>query len=380
MEPMPYSAHDLWRSITGPGGDFLLLDVRNSKDFKRFQVEGPSPIAMLNVPYMEFVEFEEASVARVPRGKPMRIVCAKEGSAKYVASILLGAGYEDVAYLAGGIKSWGNMLVERTVAENGYTLYQFLRPAKASCGYGLAFGKELMLFDPSRNAAFYTSLAKGRGLDIIATCETHLQADYIAGSHAIAKATGAVFYAPPDDFADAAYAHVPARDGDVLAFSGSGPEVRVMHTPGHTPGSTCYLVDNTYLIAGDTVFVLSVGRPDLGGKAEEWSRFLFHTLTRTIGALDDSTLALPAHFAQWGEARPDLVIADTLGAIRERNKEIYFSRSESDFYAFIKDNMREQPPEYATIRLVNAGLKVVDEEEQEILDLGKNECAASGAH
>lgn len=68
--------------------DFLLLDVRNDVEFGRFKVEGPYPIDIVNVPYMEFVEMEEESVAKVPRGKKVRVVCAKEGSSKYVGEIL----------------------------------------------------------------------------------------------------------------------------------------------------------------------------------------------------------------------------------------------------------------------------------------------------
>lgn len=59
---------------------FLLLDVRNDVEFDRFKVEGPYPVDMLNVPYMEFIEMEDKRVAKVPRGKKVRIVCAKEGS------------------------------------------------------------------------------------------------------------------------------------------------------------------------------------------------------------------------------------------------------------------------------------------------------------
>ncbi|THB63566.1 MAG: MBL fold metallo-hydrolase [Desulfovibrio sp.] len=377
MEATAYTAQSLYTWILDESSNFLLLDVRNPTEFTRFKVEGPKPIDMLNVPYMEFVEFEEASVAKVPKGKPVRIVCAKEGSAKFVADILLNNGFTDVGFLAGGIKSWGNMLVPKLLADNGYQLYQFIRPGKASCSYGLASGGELMLFDPSRNVDFYQQFAEEKGLAITATFETHLQADYIAGSNSIAQATSATFLAPPDDFKDAQYEYTPAQDGDIYGFTQPGPEIRVLHTPGHTPGSTCYLIDGTYLVSGDTMFIQSVGRPDLGGKAEAWSKMLFTTLTQIIGPMGNSTLILPGHFADWSEANEDFAVVDTLGAIRNRNAAIYAINNEADFYAFIRDNMREQPPEYAKIRLINAGLSVVDDEEAEVMDLGKNECAAS---
>ena len=116
MALQPYTALELYGLITDKNTDFLLLDVRNASEFTRFQIEGPRAFDMANVPYMEFVEFEDQSVAKVPTGKPVRIVCAKEGSAKYVGEILDQAkSFGDVRYLEGGIKSWGNMLVPTQV-------------------------------------------------------------------------------------------------------------------------------------------------------------------------------------------------------------------------------------------------------------------------
>ena len=93
-----FTADDLFRWLTRRE-DFLLLDVRNDVEFRRFQVEGPHPFEMINVPYMEFIEREEESIAKVPRGKSVRIVCAKEGSSKYVGEIMVNHGFQDVAHM-----------------------------------------------------------------------------------------------------------------------------------------------------------------------------------------------------------------------------------------------------------------------------------------
>jgi hypothetical protein len=69
--------------------------------------------------------------------------------------------------------------------------------------------------------------------------------------------------------------------------------------------------------------------------------------------------------------------ADLLGHVRERNADIYGIGDEKSFIKFIQDNMRPQPEVHARIRPVNAGLTLVDDDEQEVMDLGKNECAAS---
>jgi len=377
MPVTPYDAADLFEWLTTKE-DFLLLDVRNDEEFGRFKVEGPYPIDMVNVPYMEFIEHEAESVEKVPRGKKIKIVCAKEGSAKFVGEILENHGFEDIAYLTYGIVSWGNLLAPIRVNNgDGYELYQFRRPGKASCSYGLVFGKEMMLFDPSKNIAAYQTFAEARGCAIIHTFETHRQADYISGSPPLSQATGAQIMAPEPDFKEARFPYTPAADGDVHTFTGGGPQVKVLHTPGHTPGSTCYLIDDTYLITGDTVFIYSIGRPDLGGMAEAWSKMLFHTMTNILNPMPESIQVLPGHYMDWKEANQNLIFMSPMGDVRTINKDIYGIADEAAFYDFIKSNLRKQPEEYAKIREINAGLVEVDKEQQDVLDLGKNECAAS---
>jgi glyoxylase-like metal-dependent hydrolase (beta-lactamase superfamily II)/rhodanese-related sulfurtransferase len=378
MELTSYKAEDLFQWVTTGGNEFLLLDVRVNEEFERFKVEGPFLSDMVNVPYVEFVEHEKESVAKVPAAEKVRIVCAKEGSARYVGEILQNNGFKDVRYLEGGIKTWGNMLIPKLVtSDNRYRLYQFIRPAKASCSYGVICDDEMVLFDPSRNVHFYLDFAKRNGARIIRSFETHLQADFISGSKQIAADSGAQILGHENDFKDATFNYQKIIDHQVYAFSQDGPQIKALHMPGHTPGSTSYLVDDKYLITGDTVFILSIGRPDLGGKAEEWSKLLYHTLKTKIAALDDGLVILPGHYMDWREANPSQIFSDTLGNIKKKNSAIYGISSETQFIDWIKDHMRPQPEVYAEIRKVNAGLLEVGEEEQEVMDLGKNECAAS---
>jgi len=372
-----FTAEELFNWLTNRK-DFLLLDVRNNEEFGRFKVEGPYPIKMLNVPYFEFIEFEAESVAKVPTDETIRIVCAKEGSARYVGEILNNHGFKDVAYLKDGIKSWGNMLAPVEIAKgNNYGLFQFIRPGKASCSYGLVCGNEMMVFDPAKNIEAYLRFAEQQDTKIVKTFETHRQADYISGSWPLQRAVGADIVAPDQDFSVARFQYTSAHDGDVHTFSGDGPSVKVIYTPGHTPGSTSYLIDDRYLITGDTVFILSIGRPDLGGQAEAWSRMLFKTMKETLIPMDEETLVLPGHYMDWSEANHDHTFVASMGEIKKKNQSIYNIDTETDFYQFIRSNMRKQPDEYAKIREINAGLEEPEMEQQDILDLGKNECAAS---
>jgi glyoxylase-like metal-dependent hydrolase (beta-lactamase superfamily II) len=320
----------------------------------------------------DFIEKEEESVAKVqiPKEETIRIVCAKEGSAKYVGEILVNNGWKDVKFLEGGIKTWGNMLAPKLVAsDDGYQLYQFIRPGKASCSYGLLYEDEMVIFDPSRNVEFYQNFAQQNGCKIVKTFETHLQADYISGSKQMSSNAGAKIIGNQNDFKDATFPYHSAGDQEVFTFSKGGPEIRAIHMPGHTPGSTSYMIDNQYLVTGDMVFILSIGRPDLGGKAEEWSKLLYNTLKTKIADLNDDVLILPGHYIEWREANQDQMFVDTMGSIKSKNADIYDIDSESDFIQFIKENIRKQPEVYADIRKVNAGLLDPDDDDQE--------CAAS---
>jgi glyoxylase-like metal-dependent hydrolase (beta-lactamase superfamily II) len=224
---------------------------------------------------------------------------------------------------------------------------------------------------------FYNGFARENGCKIVKTFETHLQADYISGSQQISSLSGAQIVGHENDFKDAVFPYHSVEDQEVFSFSNGGPEIKAIHMPGHTPGSTSYMIDNKYLVTGDMVFILSVGRPDLGGKAEEWSKLLYNTIKTKIAELHDDTVILPGHYIEWAEADASQMFLDTMGSIKNKNADIYGIDSEADFINFIKNNIRKQPDVYADIRKVNAGLMEPDDEEQEVMDLGKNECAAS---
>lgn len=375
MTVVSYEAGELFHRLVSQQ-EMVVVDVRNPTDFQRFHVESPYPFALLNISYYDFMENEDEAVQRIPPGQQVWIVCAKEGSAKYVAEICERHGF-DVRYLAGGIKSWGNLLVaQRVGGTDEYELFQFIRPGKASCSYGLLCGGEMMLFDPSRNLDFYLGFAAEHGCRITSTFETHLQADYIAGSRDVARRAGALFYASDGDFRTSKNPYHSLRNGQILRFLQGGPTIRVLLTPGHTPGSTCFIIDERYLISGDTVFINSVGRPDLGGQAEVWAGWLFSSL-QLIKGLDPNLQVLPGHYMDWREANKDLLFACSLGEVLQRNTQIYTMDSPKVFFDFVRANMRPQPEEYAIIREVNGNLREESAERQEELDLGKNECAAT---
>ena len=373
-----FSADELFQFLISQN-NILVLDVRNEKDFERFNVEGPFQFNMKNIPYFDFIEEEDKSVLKVSRNRPIKVICSKEGSAQFVGEILISHGFEDVAYLSGGIKTWGNLLIPKRVNSKSdiYELYQFIRPGKASCSYGLIYNRKMYIFDPSRNCNFYQSFAKLKNVQIVRTFETHLQADYISGSKQISDETGAEILAHVSDFSKASFKYSPVDDNDKYTIGKSGPEIQVFHTPGHTLGSTSYIIDNQYFISGDTIFIHSVGRPDLGGKVEEWANILFKTLTNKIQKMDGNLNVLPGHYIDWTEANDDMIIMKKLSDIKKQNSNVFEVDSPEKFIQFIKDNITIQPQVYKEIRKINSGWFNVGIEEADTMDLGKNECSTA---
>lgn len=371
-----YTAKDLFDSLTVQE-DMLVLDVRNQNEFDFFSIEGPYKIDVLNLPYFNFIEQEDISLSKVPRDKPIKILCSKEGSSQFVGEILINNGYKDVSFLSGGINKWGNLLIPKKVnpVSDSYSLYQFIRPGKASCNYGIIYNNEMAVFDPSINIEFYTSFAASKGAKIVRIFETHLQADYLSGSKRISDQTGSEIFAHKGDFKYALFEYKCINDNDVYHIGENGPEIRVFHSPGHTPGSTSYIVDENYLISGDTVFILSIGRPDLGSKTKEWSVMLYDTLINKINFLDKNLHVLPGHFMDWKEANSDFIFSEKLEKIIKNNAHLYNMDSPEKFIQYIMDNMSKTPAVYDEIRKINIGLQDLEIEKSDILDLGKNECS-----
>lgn len=374
-----FTAADMYGWIE-EGIGHLYLDVRNEDDFARFRVEGPNNIEMLNIPYFDFLEMPEESTEKLDDSRSIRVICAKEGSAQFISDMLEEFGFADVQWLANGIVSWGNLLVAKQIpSPEHYEVWQFNRPGKASCSYGFAYNGEVMFFDVSKDVSFYQRFAEDRQWRIVSVFETHLQADYISGGPSLAEACGVDYLAHDGDFATSNITYRPVVDGERIGFSGAaGPSVLCTHSPGHTPGSTTYVLDDRYMISGDTVFIVSVGRPDLGKKVVEWAKQLYITLKQRICVLPESLAVLPGHYTDWArEADDAYLIMNDFGTVKALNESIYGLESEQAFVSWVEEHMRPQPETYDRIRKVNAHLDEVDAATAEELDLGKNQCAAS---
>ena len=317
----------------------------------------------------------------LPRSEPILAICAKGNTSAHVAEGLRRLGYQ-AFNLEGGMTAWGNHYEMRTVEESQrLTLLQISRPARGCLSYLLASGGEAMVVDAARHIESTPASPPSAAGASRAVLDTHLQADHLSGGVALAKAAGVDYWLHPYDSIhpdDLLPATFPFRylEGE-MTFTLGEVSVRALHLPGHTLGMTNPLVDERYLLTGDTLFIDSIGRPDLGGRAKTWAPLLYRSLQRVL-ALPEHTIVLPAHFSHMHEADDQGCYRAPISILRSRNEGLLMlSQGLEAFTAYILHSLPVHPPSYDDIRRINTGLLQVDEAKASELELGRNQCALS---
>jgi glyoxylase-like metal-dependent hydrolase (beta-lactamase superfamily II)/rhodanese-related sulfurtransferase len=164
--------------------------------------------------------------------------------------------------------------------------------------------REAAVIDPQRDTAQYLEFFEKHKLTPSYILETHLHADFVSGHHELACKTSARIVFSRE--ARAKMPHIAVKDQDKLTL-GHNIQITVLATPGHTPESVCYLVEDKKnpsepkrLFSGDTLFVGDVGRPDLMGAnmpASALAEMLYQTIQTKLKPLPEDTRVYPAHGA-----------------------------------------------------------------------------------
>lgn len=210
------------------------------------------------------------------------------------------------------------------------------------------------VIDPLRDIDEYLQLASERNATIKYIFETHFHADFISGHLDLAQATGATIVYGPDTVTKFPV-HV-AKDGEI--FSIGKLTVEVMHTPGHTLESSCFLLKdeagkNHAVFTGDTLFVGDVGRPDLSQKGaeltmEDLAGMLYDSLQTKIMPLADDVILYPAHGAGSSCGKnlgPETF--STIGAQKQSNYALQ-QQTKADFITAVTTGL-STPPQYFPI-------------------------------
>jgi len=233
--------------------------------------------------------------------------------------------------------------------------------------YYIESNGQAAVIDPLREVGAYIEMAKERGAKIKYVFETHFHADFVSGHLSLAKQTGAQIIFGPTAKTD--FKSIIAKDDQV--FEIGGVSIKVLHTPGHTMESSCYLLINEKgedkaIFSGDTLFLGDVGRPDLAQKSDiteqDLAGILFDSLRTKIMSLSDDVIVYPGHGA--GSACGKNMSKETVGTIGYEKATNYALRPDMTKQEFVKELIDGilPPPDYFSenVRLNIQGTSSVD--------------------
>ncbi len=239
----------------------------------------------------------------------------------------------------------------------------------AQGAYYITSGNEAAIIDPLREIQPYIDRAEKDGVKIKYVFETHFHADFVSGHIDLAKATGAkIIYGPTAKPSFDAYV---ATDGE--EFKLGDVSFKVLHTPGHTMESSCYLLkdekgNENSLFTGDTLFIGDVGRPDLAQKAasmtqEQLAELLYDSLRNKVMTLGDDVIVYPAHGAgsACGKNMSDETVS-TIGNQKQTNYALRANMTKEEFVKEVTDGLLP-PPAYfpQNVRMNKEGYDAIGE-------------------
>lgn len=243
-----------------------------------------------------------------------------------------------------------NPQIKTTVG--GAVIQQFYTGCLAQAAYYIESNGEAAIVDPLRDTAPYLELAKKNNAKITHVLETHFHADFVSGHVDLAKDSGAdiVFGPTAQPGFDA---HI-ATDGESIKVGNHS--IVVLHTPGHTLESSCFLLrdaegKDVAVFTGDTLFIGDVGRPDLAQKAasmtqEELAEHLYNSLRNKLMTLGDDVIVYPGHGA--GSACGKNLSTETASTIGKEKATNYALRATMNVDEFVGELITglNPPPEY----------------------------------
>ncbi|SOD87998.1 MBL fold metallo-hydrolase [Spirosoma fluviale] len=236
----------------------------------------------------------------------------------------------------------------------------------AQGAYYIESNGEAAIIDPLRETSPYIRKSDKASARIKYVFETHFHADFVSGHVDLARKTGATIVYGPN--ANTTYEAYHARDGETFALG--HVTIKVLHTPGHTPESTTYLlIDETgkdhAIFTGDTLFIGDVGRPDLAIKGDltehDLAGMLYDSLHAKIIPLPDDVIVYPAHGA--GSACGKNMSKETTDTLGNQKRFNYALRAKSreEFIEKVLDGLTPAPAYFAeNARLNKEGYESID--------------------
>jgi glyoxylase-like metal-dependent hydrolase (beta-lactamase superfamily II) len=339
----------------------FVLDVREPDEFADWKIPGA-----INIPLDEL----DRRVDEVPATAHVVTVCAKGLRAAQGSEILRTHGRSS-RVLEGGMNAWASTYDTVEGPFSDATVVQLRRRGKGCLSYVIGAGDRALVIDPSLDVGRYLEVARAHDWQITDVLDTHLHADHLSGARALVAETGATLRLSPSD--PFTYDFVPLVDGLTIELApGVGLTVAAVSVPGHTEGSTLYQLADWAIFTGDTLFLESVGRPDLADQAEPFAHHLYRSLHERVLPMSDSVMVFPAHYGPVVDVHGGVFVAKPLGALRDTLPAL--ALSESEFVAWAVANVKDRPPNYKRIVLINEGRAPITLDAAEV-ELGPNRCA-----
>ena len=362
------------------GEPVRLVDVRDRDEFERWHIDGPS-VTATQVPFTKVLQAQvtgdvDGLLERIPGDGPVTAVCARGAASAFLAGLLADHGI-DARNLADGMNGWARLYDARELPCSSATVLQYDRAATGCLSYLVVSDDEAVVVDPLLAFADrYIADAADRGATLRYAVDTHVHADHLSGRQRLADDHGVESVLPARAAARGVTADVTElADGDSLTVGSTA--LTTVPLPGHTSGMTGIRVGDV-LLAGDSVFLESVARPDLEADAEgtrELAGTLYETLTDRLDALPADTLLAPGHYADPEECAEDGSFAAPLGSVLDGLAALELG-SES-FVERICADIPTRPANVERILTVNLGTETVDDDTAFELELGPNNCAAA---
>ena len=361
------------------GESLQVLDVRAPDKVARGHVAFGSELEFHAVPNSQIFRLPDLTRLELDANRPVAVICGHGNSSKQTTAFLRDRGYEAYSVI-GGMAAWETVYVARRLSPTPSLSHviQFDRIGKGALSYVLVSDGDAVLVDPGRHLTRYEALFNDVGATPAAVVDTHMHADYLSGARAAAARWKVPYFLHPDD-AISPYderpgklAFQPLTDGDTIVFGRA--TLRAVHVPGHTLGSIALIADEGVALTGDFLFVQSIGRPDLAGRAEAWAKLLWQSLERVRRSWPGDLLVLPAHYAGESERRADRAVAARFDVVAATNAPVAI-QDQATFLQWIADHTTTFPDAYRTIKEVNLGLAEVPDADAEILESGPNQCA-----
>ncbi len=341
----------------------FLLDVRNTEEFSDYKIPGS-----INIPLEDL--FDENKVKQIPKDKEIVTICP-HGNRAMIASFALARSGLYSKTLEGGLTKWNQLLMPVSVVDEPIKVIQIQKVGKGCLSHIIQSGNEAIVIDPLYPVEKYVDLAKEMGFEITKVFDTHQHADHVSSARDLAKITDSKLYLSKYEGYEFDANFI--GHNDTVSFGKS--TLKVLHTPGHTPGSLSYLIDEKYVFTGDILFVESIGRPDLRDKAEEFTEELYATLHEKLLSLPHYTMVFPTHHGQNVESSNGAFYS----TIQQSKNLPWLDIPKKDFVEKVVSKTLPRPMNYRKIIAINKGEIPMALSEVPDLEIGPNRCAVDGS-